>query len=117
MKHGATPSAPSAPARKPAVTPTVDLSRDDNAYDSQREQYDRNRRRADPEFQDGSYGFDTKKADDMDVDMDDRNNNRRDNWRGNRRDGDRSRNGGRGDGYRPLYSDNLYPRPRGRGFR
>jgi len=112
MKNGASSSTPVAPARKPPVTPHVDLSRNESTYDSQREQYDRNRRRADPEFQDGSYGFDSK-PDQMDVDTD----SRRDDWQGGRRDGGRGRDTGRGNNYRPLYSDNLYPRPRGRGFR
>ena len=94
------------------MVPQVDLSRAESTYDSQREQYDRNRRRADPEFQDGSYGFNSK-ADEMDVDMD----GRRDEWQGNQRQGGRNRDSERGRDYRPLYSDNLYPRPRGRGFR
>jgi len=116
MKHGASPSTPVAPASKPPVIPEVDLSRNEPFYDSQREQYDRNRRRADPEFQDGSYGFESK-PDQMDVDTD----GRRDDWQDGRRDGGRGRDNGRGNGrgnnYRPLYSDDLYPRPRGRGFR
>ena len=111
MKHGAAPSAPSAPAKKPSTTAHVDLSRNEPSYDSQREQYDRNRRRADPEFQDGSYGFDTK-ADEMEVDVD----GRRDIWQDNQRGGGRSRVNERNRDYRPLYSDDLYPRPRGRGF-
>jgi len=116
MKHGASSSTPIAPVRKPPVTPEVDLSHNESSYDSQREQYDRNRRRADPEFQDGSYGFESK-PDQMDVDTDSRTDGRRDDWQDNRRDGGRGRDIGRGNNYRPLYSDNLYPRPRGRGFR
>lgn len=112
MKHGASLSTPVVPASKPPVTPEVDLSRNEPSYDSQREQYDRNRRRADPEFQDGSYGFESK-PDQMDVDTE----GRRDDWQDGRRDGGRGRDNGRGNNYRPLYSDDLYPRPRGRGFR
>jgi len=116
MKHGAATSTPVAPASKPPATPEVDLSRNEPSYDSQREQYDRNRRRADPEFQDGSYGFESK-SDQMDVDTD----VRRDDWQDGRREGgrgrDNGRDNGRGNNYRPLYSDDLYPRPRGRGFR
>ena len=70
---GPTPSTISAPLRKTPNdprAPRVDLTRDPApSYDAQREQSDRNRRRADPEFQDGSYGFDVRE-DVMDVDMD-----------------------------------------------
>lgn len=79
-------------------------------YDSQREQSDRNRRRADPEFQDGSYGFETKN-DQMDID------NNRDTWHASREENSRVREGARPREDRRLYSDNLYSRPRGRGFR
>ncbi|KAL8631213.1 hypothetical protein Q9189_003058 [Teloschistes chrysophthalmus] len=91
----------------------VDLAREENAYDRQREQYDRNRRRAEPEFQDGSYGFEGK-DDRMEVD----NENRRDSGR------DHPRYSGRGSGSerpreeRRLYSDDMNYRPRGgRGYR
>ena len=85
--------------------------RSDPAYDSQREQSDRNRRRADPEFQDGSFGFESR-DDRMDVDVD----IRRDAWRVGQELNDRARDS-RVQNDRRLYSDNLYPRPRGRGFR
>lgn len=118
MKQGppsVPPSAPMAPAPKLAVEPRIahiDLTRKESPYDRQREEYDRNRRRAEPEFQDGSYGFEAK-SDRMDVDVDDR----RDTWQDNRRDEGRNRDFGRERDDRRLYSDNLYPRPRGRGFR
>lgn len=112
MKHGASPSTPIAPARKPPAILNVNSGRDESSYDSQREQYDKNRRRADPEFQDGSYGFDSN-PDRMDIDIDGRREDRQE----NRRDGGRIRGGERANNYRPLYSDDLYPRPRGRGFR
>lgn len=173
---GPTPSPAFAPLRKTPIeprAPRVDLTRDPApSYDTQREQSDRNRRRADPEFQDGSYGFDARE-DTMDVDMDvppsdapasdvphsdasrsdaprldaprsDRRDDRRDNPRDGRQDSRRDdrrddrrdarynapSDYGRGRSYidrdrdvvRPrndqrLYSDNMYPRPRGRGFR
>lgn len=181
MKGGApTPSPAFAPLRKKSTeprAPRVDLTRDPApSYDTQREQSDRNRRRADPEFQDGSYGFDARE-DVMDVDMDvprsdapasdvphsdasrsdaprldaprsDRRDDRRDIPRDGRRDErrddrreerredrrearydapsdygrgrsyvDRDRDGGRPRNDQRLYSDNMYPRPRGRGFR
>ena len=118
MKQGppsVPPSAPMAPAPKLAVEPRIphiDLTRKESPYDRQREEYDRNRRRAEPEFQDGSYGFEAK-SDRMDVDVDDR----RDTWQDNRRDEGRNRDFGRERDDRRLYSDNLYSRPRGRGFR
>ena len=93
-----------------------DLTPPKFSYDSQREQSDRNRRRADPEFQDGSYGFEARN-DTIDVDMDDGYDNRRD----VRRDIGRDRDGGGGgpgrNNNRRLYSDDLYPQSRGRGFR
>ena len=104
-----------AATRKAPVEPRVphiDLTRNESPYDWQREQYDRNRRLAEPEVQDGTYGFEAK-ADEMEVDMDDR----RDNWQDNRRDEVRSRDIGRSRDDRRLYSDSLYSRPRGRGFR
>ena len=157
MKTGPSSAGPSiAPVRKappePKETP-VGLTRNEPSasYDSQREQSDR-QRRADPEFQDGSYGF-AAKEDEMDVDTEvlgaekpstdnrrpeysrphnDRRDNRDHDRRDDRRDAryDGPRDGGRGRPYfdreresgRPrndyrLHSDDLYPRPRGRGFR
>ena len=106
--------APSIPSEPRAAR--IDPPHPEPSYDVQREQSDR-RRRAEPEFQDGSYGFDSK-DDRMDVDMDDRPNSwqsaRKDNVRG-RDDRHRGYNG-RGRDNRRLYSDDLYP-PRGRGFR
>lgn len=92
--------------------PRADQSRPDSVYNAQREQSDRSRRRADPEFQDGSYGFNSS-YDRMDVDVDDR----RDNWHNDQREGERVRGGGLGREDRRLYSDDLYQRPRGRGYR
>lgn len=168
---GPAPSTALAPPRKTPTEPRAprgDLNRDPApSYDTQREQSDRNRRRADPEFQDGSYGFDAKE-DVMDVDMDaprpdppvsdvpqsdaprsdpprldaprsdrrdDRRDDRREGRRDDRRDGrrdaqydspsdygrgrpyiDRDRDHGRPRNDQRLYSDNMYPRPRGRGF-
>ena len=98
---------------------------------------ERNGRRAEPEFQDGSYGFEAREER-MDIDVDERRDERRDKWRDDRRDDrpedrrverrddrridprelGRSRDyGGRGRDSRGLYSDTLYSRPRGRGFR
>lgn len=90
----------------------VDLTYEDNSYDKQREQSDRSRRRAEPAFQDGSYGFEAKE-DRMEVDNDDRRNlyYNRERQYGRGRDMERPRE------QRRLYSDDLYPRPRGRGFR
>lgn len=97
------------PAHLDSVRPEP-ISSDPN-YDSQREQSDRNRRRADPEFQDGSYGFESR-DERMDIDMEDR----RGTWRAGREENGRARDG-RIQNDRRLYSDNLYSRPRGRGFR
>ena len=159
MKTAGAPSngPPSAPMRKvptePRLETPIDLTRSEQAasYDSQREQVDR-QKRADPEFQDGSYGF-AAKEDEMEVDTevlgadkpgvatplgefnrshDDRRDKRGSERRDDRRDirYDGPRNGGRGrpyfdrdrEGGRPrndyrLHSDDLYPRPGGRGFR
>ena len=144
---GPTPSTTGTLVRKPPTesrAPRIDLTRNEApSYDSQREQSDRNRRRAEPEFQDGSFGFENK-DEQMDVDMgvpdepapapapvaplgsyrpdrrDDRRDGRyeapRDNGRG-RPYYDRDRDGGRPRNDQRLYSDDLYPRPRGRGFR
>lgn len=81
-------------------------------YDHQREQSDLNRRRAEPEIQDGSYGFESR-DERMDVDME----NHRDGWRNDQRESERSRNVVRSRDERRLYSDDLYPRHRGRVFR
>lgn len=92
----------------------IDLTHEETSYSKQREQSDRNRRRAEPEFQDGSYGFE-KKEDRMDVDNDDR----RGFYSDRQRHYERSRDPGRPrESERRLYSDDLYPRhSRGRGFR
>lgn len=86
--------------------------RSEPSYDSQREQSDRNRRRADPEFQDGSFGFE-QRGERMDLDADDH----QDIWRKKQRESERLREGERGRGDRRLYSDDLYRRHRGAGFR
>ena len=117
-------------------------------YDAERVQSDR-RRRAEPEYQDGRFGFEAKE-DKMDVDVEvvepevtpidtpvnnsSRGEHREDRHRDHDRRDDRRydgpRDGGRGrpyydrdregprprNDYRPP-SMNLYPRPRGRGFR
>ncbi|MCJ1431091.1 hypothetical protein MMC27_000441 [Xylographa pallens] len=89
---------------------------------------ERNGRRADPEFQDGRYGFDAQEEK-MDIDVVERREDRREDRRDDRRDLGRGRDGGRGidlgrgrDGgrgsdNRGLYSDDLYSRSRGRGYR
>ncbi|KAL8835702.1 MAG: hypothetical protein Q9170_003204 [Blastenia crenularia] len=89
-----------------------ELTYEEDSYSKQREQSDRNRRRAEPEFQDGSYGFEAK-GDRMDVDNDDR----RGIYNDRQRHYGRGRDMGRPREDRRLYSDDLYPRPRGRGFR
>ncbi|KAL8681418.1 MAG: hypothetical protein Q9186_002493 [Xanthomendoza sp. 1 TL-2023] len=90
----------------------IDLTYEENHYDKQREQSDRSRRRAEPELQDGRYGFQAK-DDRMEVDND--------NGRGSYPDEPRQSEHGRDVGSRRddrrLYSDDLYRRPRGRGFR
>ena len=155
MKEGGpSPGNDSASVRRETVTPKenrIDLTPNEtmSSHNSRREQSDR-QRRANPEFQDGSYGFGTKE-DEMDVDTEvlgtenasthdlrpkysQPNDNPRDNRDHNYRDDRRSigysgpRDSGRGRSYydraggRPrddyrLHSDDLYPRPRGRGFR
>lgn len=94
---------------EPANSETV---RAEPSYNSQREQSDRNRRRADPEFQDGSFGFE-QRGERMDLDADDH----KELWRKNQRESERLREGERGRGDRRLYSDDLYRRHRGAGFR
>lgn len=123
MKHSAPAPAPvAAPVRAVPTGPRStrpDLIRAESSYNSQREQSDRDRRRAEPEFQDGSYGFENR-GDEMDIEMDDRRDMVRGTGRNDRRDAGRGRDGGRGrDSGRDasgLYSDDLY-RPRGRGIR
>ena len=89
---------------------------------------ERNGRRAEPEFQDGRYGFDIQEEK-MDIDVEERREDRREGRRDDRRDLGRGRDvgrgidlrrgrdGGRGSENRGLYSDDLYSRPRGRGYR
>ncbi len=133
----------------PAET-RIDLTRTEPSasFNTDREHSDR-QRRANPEFQDGSYGFEAKQ-DKMEVDTEvlgannsatdnarndysrprnDRRENRDRDRRDDRRDAryDAPRDGGRGRSYLDrdresgrdyrLHSDNMYPRPRGRGFR
>ena len=104
----------------------MEITQPEPSYNTQREDLDRQRRNAEPTYQDGRYGF-SHREDAMDVDMVDRRidgrqsydrriDDRRNAWR------DSGRYGGRGDGYRgngnrPLYSDDLYRRGRGRGYR
>lgn len=114
------PSIQKAPVAPPA--PAIDLtsSDDPSPYDIQREQSDRNRRRAEPTFQDGSFGF-AATDDQMDVDADtaptptpapapveparDRRDGRRESYRNDRRDDrrdaryDAPRDAGRGKYY------------------
>ena len=85
-----------------------------DSYEGSREQSDRSRSRADPQYQDGTYGFEGP-DEQMDTDMDV--NDHRDFHRDDRRDGWRGGdNRYRAGGPRRLYSDDLYPRSRGRGF-
>ena len=91
-----------------------DLTRVEPSYDIQREEMDRDRRRADPQLQDGSYGFDNREEK-MDVDMDDGENDQVSSQRGGRYDSGRGRDGGRRRNDRGLYSDQISQR-RGRGF-
>ena len=113
----ATPVPPlDAPTEPRAARP--DLIRAEPSYDRQRELMDRNRRRAEPELQDGSYGFEAR-GDSMDIEVE--TNNRREVRRDirhedHRVDVGRGMDYGRGRDDRGLYSDDLYPR-RGRGFR
>ena len=116
------------PPPAPPVVPEhrAEMAQPEPTYDTQREQSDRQRRHAEPAYQDGSYGFGSR-ADPMDIDMDNRRNvtgsgydhrvdHRRPSWR------DNSSYGARNDGYRnrdprSLYSDDLYRQGRGRGYR
>ena len=97
---------------------------------------ERNGRRAEPEIQDGSYGFEAREER-MDIDVDDRRDERRNKWHDDRRNDQpedrrierrddrqsdpralgRGREYGGGRDSRGLYSDTLYSRSRGRGFR
>ncbi|KAI4288356.1 MAG: hypothetical protein L6R35_002385 [Caloplaca aegaea] len=101
IRNGPPRNAPSEPKAA-----RVDLTYEENSYATQREQSDRSRRLAQPEFQDGSYGFEHKE-DGMEVDKD----NDRPRQYGHMRGGGRPRE------ERRLYSDDLYPRSRGRGYR
>ncbi|KAL8649511.1 MAG: hypothetical protein Q9210_004349 [Variospora velana] len=101
VRNGPPRNAPSEPKAA-----RVDLTYEENSYATQREQSDRSRRLAQPEFQDGSYGFELKE-DGMEVD----NENDRPRQYGHVRGGGRPRE------ERRLYSDDLYPRSRGRGYR
>ncbi|KAL9046598.1 MAG: hypothetical protein Q9214_000605 [Letrouitia sp. 1 TL-2023] len=115
MKQTNTPAVLDPPPTQAPSEPRaarVDLTKTEPRYDAQREQSDRNRRRAEPEYQDGRYGFEPKE-DRMDVDMEDRHSSRRD----EPRNYGRSRDFGRPRDERRLYSDDVYTRPRGRGFR
>lgn len=150
---GPSPGPKTASVRSTPIEPKemrIDLTRNEppTSSNTDREQPDR-QRRANPEFQDGSYGFEAKQ-DEMEVDTEvlgansnatdnarndysrprnDRRENRDRDRRDDRRDAryDAPRDGGRGRSYFDrnmeggrdyrLHSDDLYPRPRGRGFR
>ena len=114
---------PTPVAAAPTVTPTrftpseprvsrSDIARIDDYYEVQREQSDRHRRQAEPDFQDGRYGF-AVRDEVMDLDMDDGD----DSQQNNQRDRLRETQNGAGQDNRRLYSDDLYPQRRGRGFR
>ena len=111
-----TPSFSPVAAAPPRTTPTEPrnnrkpITRTEPSYNGVGAE--RNSRRADPEFQDGSYGFEAR-DERMDIDMDDGRDNRRD----DRRELGTGRDAGRGRDVRGLYSDDLYTRSRGRGFR
>ncbi len=120
MKQGGPANPAATPVPSVPSEPRVarhDLARVEPSYNVQREESDRNRRQADPEFQDGSYGFEAK-DDRMDVEMD----NGRESWQDATKAAVRGSSSGyrgfsgRGQDDRRLYSDDLYP-PRGRGFR
>ena len=109
------PPPPNQASQEPKTAQTdlihPELSRPEFSFDSQRERSDRNRRRANPDLQDGRFGFGSS-DERMEVDVGER----RSNWRGDQRESERRREIDVRD-ERGLYSDNLYPRPRGRGFR
>ncbi|MCJ1472739.1 hypothetical protein MMC13_001388 [Lambiella insularis] len=116
---------PAAPTPLPPIPPEPKAPREPRAFPLDNTHTDpfrsstvgeRNGRRAEPEFQDGRYGFEAR-DDTMDVDMEDRQEARRDDRRNERNDGGRGRYSGRGRDDRGLYSDDYYSRPRGRGFR
>ena len=119
MKVGPPTPAVALPAITPVrPTPTEprtsrsDVSRMDDYYEVQREQSDRHRRQAEPDFQDGRYGF-AARDEKMDLDTDDGDDSQRD----NRRDSGRESQNGPGRDNRRLYSDDLYPQRRSRVFR
>ena len=114
------------------------------SYEEPRQYSDRKAKRADPEFQDGSYGF-SAKEEKMDVEMEDGRDTGRDEPREDHRElrRDTYHNSGRGSGIstgsdsrrderpdmgrgrfngqgrdsRGLYSDSFYRRPRGQVYR
>ncbi|KAL8774520.1 MAG: hypothetical protein Q9209_000893 [Squamulea sp. 1 TL-2023] len=107
-KSSPPPKAPSqdAPPRNAPSEPKaarVDLMYEENTYNQQREQSNQSRRRAEPQLQDGSYGFEAEE-DRMEVDND----NRRDSYRDGPRHFGRGRDVGPPRVERPLYSDDLY---------
>ena len=145
MKTGGPTPVPSNPTirKTPIESPsnTMEVTRNEPtpSYDAQPERSDRGRRRANPDIQDGRYGFETTE-DKMEVDGDvppsapretERPRDRHDLYRneppGNGRDFrydqprggyyDRGWDRGRPRDDRRLYSDGLYSRPHGRGYR
>ena len=140
MKQGP-PSAPPEPL--PSATQTFELkptvvepARQDEPsnYDDKREQADRNRRKAEPDYQDGSYGFEAK-DNEMEVDSEapvplgaTPSAPRQPNREYDRRDGrygppprtygtrydERDRGYGRPRDDRRLYGDNMFSRNGGR---
>ncbi|KAI9729711.1 MAG: hypothetical protein M1834_006662 [Cirrosporium novae-zelandiae] len=92
------PPTPIAPTRSDDLGDTMDTDVDNvqpqSAYDGQREQADRERRRAEPDIQDGRYGFGDRT-------------DRRDNWRDSRRDDRNYTPRARDYGSRRLYSDDV----------
>ena len=141
---GPTPISSNPTSRKVPAEPlsgATDTTQNDTTplYDAQRERSDRGRRRADPEIQDGRYGFENTE-DKMEVDgdvppvapreserlrdrhdlyHDDRHRNGRDFRYDQPRGGyyDRGWDRGRPRDDRRLYSDGIYSRPHGRGYR
>lgn len=139
MKQGSSPVLPAQAlspigAPPPQLIPTEpkaarsDIVRSEPPFEHPPEHSDRNGGRADPELQDGSYGFEAQNET-MDVDADGRRDERLDDRRGgrlherrdDRREPERNpgygRDSGRGRDDRGLYSDYIYSRPHGRGFR
>jgi hypothetical protein len=115
-----TPSLPLFKAAAPRMIPTepsIDrshVSRLEEAYNGAN--LERNGRRAAPEIQDGSYGFESKN-DRMDYDMEVSWEDRRDSRQDRPRDSGRGRDGGQDRNGRGLYSDQIYSRQRGRDYR